>query len=166
MPATHAKHAHTSHPTSHGDHHGYAALGLSILLSFIVMYFLMYAMADRREHVYLNLSNIYMTGLMAFSMVPIMLVTMPSMFKNKRLNAACWAGSIGLLALCWSLLRAEAGVGDRQFLRAMIPHHSAALQMVRASDISDPRVRDLCRRITASQEAEIAEMQALLEEKK
>ncbi|HQH28168.1 MAG TPA: DUF305 domain-containing protein, partial [Oligoflexia bacterium] len=63
------------------------------------------------------------------------------------------------------LLRAEAGVGDRQFLRAMIPHHSAAIQMVKESSLSDPRVRKLGEGIISSQEREIAEMKALLAEK-
>jgi uncharacterized protein (DUF305 family) len=91
----------------------------------------MYAMVDRWSNVYGNLSTVYMTGLMAVSMVPIMMVTMRGMFKNTRLNAALWVGSAAALALCWSLLRVEAGVGDRQFLRAMIPHHAAAIQMCR-----------------------------------
>ncbi|HYD01778.1 MAG TPA: DUF305 domain-containing protein [Phycisphaerales bacterium] len=130
------------------------------------MYFLMFGMVDRREHVYLNLSNVYMAGLMAASMVPVMLITMSSMFTDRKLNILCWAAGATLLALCWVLLRAEAGVGDRQFLRAMIPHHSAAIQMVRESDITDPRVRKLGDQILSSQEREIAEMKALLEENK
>jgi uncharacterized protein (DUF305 family) len=68
--------------------------------------------------------------------------------------------------LWWFLLRTEAAVGDREFLRAMIPHHSAAIQMVRESSITDPRVNDLGERIRSSQEREIEEMKALLAESK
>lgn len=103
-----------------------------------------------------------MTGLMAGSIVPILLATMPGMFKNRRLNAGLWAGSAAILALCWGLLRAEAGVGDRQFIRAMISHHAAAVQMCNESDLSDPQVLALCRNIVSSQEREIAEMKAML----
>ena len=174
------KHGHDSHQSheqggesrvhSHGgpSHRGnpYLLFLVSLIVSYMVMYFLMYSMADRWAHVYLNLSNAYMAGLMAGSMVPIMLLTMPGMFKNKRINLILWGASVLVLGGCWFLLRAEAGVGDRQFLRAMIPHHSAAIQMCRESDISDPRVKKLCEEIVTSQEREIAQMKALLAEKK
>lgn len=73
-------------------------------------------------------------------------------------------GNIYLDALdryCWGLLRAEAGVKERQFLRAMLSHHAAAVQMCNESSLSDPRVLELCRGIISSQEREIAEMKAL-----
>lgn len=152
---------HAAHGSKHGAH-PYGALLVSVGLSFIAMYAIMFSMADRLSHVYLNLSNVYMTGLMAASMVPIMLVTMSSMFKNKKLNIAVWAASALALAMFWALLRTEAGVGDRQFLRAMISHHSAAIQMCNESSLTDPQVRGLCTGIVSSQEREIAEMKALL----
>ena len=148
----------------HRNHQPYAALLVSLGASFIVMYAIMYSMADRWSHVYFNLSNVYMTGLMAGSMLPIMLATMPGMFKNRSWNIALWAASVAVLALFWVLLRYEAGVGDRQFMRAMIPHHSAAIQMCKQSSLTDPRVRKLCEQIVTSQEREIAEMKALLAE--
>ena len=144
----------------------YAMLLIGTAASYAAMYLIMYSMIDRPAHLYFNLSNVYMTGLMAGSMVPIMLLTMAGMFPSKRINAALWAGSLAVLALCWFLLRAEAGVGDRQFMRAMIPHHSAAIQMARESSITDPRVQKLIEGIISSQEQEIAEMQALLAEGK
>ncbi len=156
---------HEKSGTHHEGYGPYLQLLLSVAISFSVMYMLMYSMADKWEHVYFNLSNVYMTGLMAVSMVPIMLATMSGMYKNSKMNAALWASSVAVLALCWMLLRAEAGVRDRQFLRAMIPHHSAAIQMCQESSISDPRVRKLCEQIVASQEREISEMRALLAKK-
>lgn len=143
----------------------YVMLVISLVASFAVMFLLMYAMADSWANVYFNLSNVYMTGLMAGSMLPIMLLTMRGMFKNKKLNVALWAGAVVVLAGCWFLLRSEAGVGDRQFMRAMIPHHSAAIQMARESSITDRRVKKLTEDIISSQEREIAEMKALLAEK-
>lgn len=143
-------------------HTAYAALLLSLGVSFIVMYAVMYSMADSLSHVYLNLSNVYMAGLMAASMLPIMLATMPAMFTNRKMNAALWAASFAILALFWILLRNEFGVRDRQFLRAMIPNHSAAIQMCNQSSLTDSRVRKLCEEIVASQEREIEQMKALL----
>ncbi len=159
-------HHHTADEHAHGSEHGshsYRALLLSVVLSFAAMYVIMFSMVDRASNVYLNLSNVYMTGLMAASMVPIMLVTMSGMFRNKKLNIAVWAASALALGMFWALLRTEAGVGNRQFLRAMISHHSAAIQMCNESSITDPQVGELCKGIVSSQEREIAEMKALLD---
>lgn len=155
---------HMQHDSPSGQHRPYTALLVSLVVSYIVMYAIMYAMADRWSHVYLNLSNVYMTGLMAGSMLPIMLATMGGMFKNRRLNIALWVASAIVLAIFWVLLRNEAGVGDRQLLRGMIPHHSAAIQMCSESTLTDPRVSQLCQGIITSQEREITEMARLLAE--
>lgn len=155
-----------THGGDHSGHRPYLMLWVSVAASYAAMYLLMYSMADRWANVYFNLSNVYMTGLMAGSMIPIMLLTMRGMFKDKRMNAVAWAASVVILAGCWMLLRAEAGVGDRQFLRAMIPHHSAAIQMAKESSITNPRVMKLTEDIISSQEREIAEMKALLAQRK
>jgi len=120
---------HSTKDTHDGKGNPYAWLLICLVASYAAMYMIMYSMADRWDHVYFNLSNVYMTGLMAGSMLPIMLATMPGMFKNRKMNAALWLASVAVLALFWVLLRAETGVGDQQFMRAMIPHHSAAIQM-------------------------------------
>jgi hypothetical protein len=139
---------------------------LMFVSSFGVMYAVMYAMADRWAHVYLNLSNVWMTGLMTAAMFVPMLLLMRDMLATPRLKVVTWAAVVTIGVACWFALRFEAGVGDRQFLRAMIPHHSAAIQMVRESDLQDPRVRELGRLIVESQEREIAQMQQLLARRK
>jgi hypothetical protein len=47
-------------------------------------------------------------------------------------------------------------------MKAMIPHHSIAINNARKADIRDPRVRDLADGIIASQVREIREMQLLV----
>ena len=56
-------------------------------------------------------------------------------------------------------------MGDRQFLRSMIPHHSGAVLMCREASIDDPKIRQLCEGIIASQTSEIDQMKAILAEK-
>ena len=160
----HGKQEHGKHDHAVAKHNAYLGLLVSLGVSYIAMFAIMYSMADRWGHVYFNLSNVYMTGLMAGSMLPIMLATMGSMLSNRKINAALWAVSVAVLVLFWMLLRYEAGVGDRQFMRAMIPHHSAAIQMCKQSSLTDPRIKKLCENIITSQEREIAEMEALLAE--
>ena len=45
-------------------------------------------------------------------------------------------------------------------MKAMIPHHSIAINNARKASISDPRVRELADKITTSQVRESAEMKA------
>lgn len=103
-------------------------------------------------------------GLMIAPMLIIMLLTMDSMYTNRRLNAALIALGIALIALFWGLLRFQAGVGDEQFLNSMIPHHAAAILVCEEADLTDPRIEELCAEIIEAQEREISEMKAILAE--
>ena len=126
------------------------------------MYVLMYAMVNAFGNVYANLNQFYMAGLMVAPMAIVELVLMRAVYRNKRLNAAIIAISSAALIVFWALIRQQAGIGDRQFLRSMIPHHASAILMCEKAPISDPAIKDLCRNIIASQQAEIDQMKALL----
>lgn len=58
--------------------------------------------------------------------------------------------------------RRQALVGDANFMKAMIPHHSIAINNARQAETSDPRIRELADKIIAAQMREIAEMKLLL----
>jgi hypothetical protein len=60
--------------------------------------------------------------------------------------------------------RSQAVIGDEAFMKAMIPHHSIAINNARKATITDPRVRRLADGIIESQVREIAEMQMLLDD--
>ena len=165
MPATHAHHApaseHARHRPMTGAHH-YARLLLMTVLSFAAMYFLMYAMIDSFDSYYNNINQLYMAGLMAASMVVIELAVMAGMYANRKMNAAIIATSVAALLACWFLIREQGGVGDRQFLRSMIPHHSGAILMCGRAGIQDPELRKLCSSIIESQADEIRQMKEIL----
>ncbi len=59
-------------------------------------------------------------------------------------------------------MRRQSAVGDAQFLRSMIPHHSGAILMCEQASLTDQEIVALCRDIVAAQKAEIATMQAML----
>ncbi|MBW8305171.1 MAG: DUF305 domain-containing protein, partial [Brevundimonas sp.] len=65
-------------------------------------------------------------------------------------------------ALLLYMNRAQTLVDDTTFMRAMIPHHSIAINNASKSRISDPRVRELADEIIASQVREIEEMKLLI----
>ena len=140
----------------------YIRLAVMIVLSFISMYFLMYAMVDRLENVYSSFNEFYMAGLMTAPMVVIELVLMRAMYQNKKVNAVCLV--LGVLAgiLFWTLIRQQTAISDKQFLRSMIPHHAGAILMCQEASIEDPEIKTLCKSIVSGQQAEIEQMKALL----
>jgi uncharacterized protein (DUF305 family) len=64
--------------------------------------------------------------------------------------------------LSLAAVRQQSLIGDRQFLRSMIPHHSGAILMCREAQLSDPEIKRLCAGIITSQTAEIAQMKKML----
>ncbi len=141
----------------------YAMFAANLLISGIVMYFVMYTMIDSTAELYNNLNNVYMTMMMVTTMALLMLWMMPAMFPDRRTNIILNVvfGALFLFSLYG--MRTQALIGDNQFLRSMIPHHSGAILMCEKSAISDPQIKQLCAGIVTSQKAEIAQMKVMLE---
>ena len=153
---------------SHVEKSHYRSLGMMTALSFLAMYILMYAMVDVLDNVFMNFNQVYMAGLMAAPMVLIELVLMRGMYQNKRLNAVIASVAILAAVVFFLFIRQQTVIGDRQFLRSMIPHHASAILMCQQASISDARIRQLCEAaegIVASQQREIEQMKAMLHEK-
>lgn len=147
----------------HDKHNPYPRLAWMAGLSFIAMYILMYAMVDRFSSVYPNLNQAYMAALMAAPMVAIEIVLMSSMYPNKRTNMLILGGSaLVLLGAFWAI-RDQAAIGDDEFLRSMIPHHSGAILMCQQASITDEEIRQLCAGIVSSQRQEIETMKQMLD---
>lgn len=154
------EHSHTTGRPEAARH--YRRLYFMIALSFAAMYALMYAMVDRFANVHHNLNQVYMAGLMAASMVIIELLVMRGMYRDKRRNVLLLFGGVLALILFWVGIRSQAAITDGQFLKSMIPHHAGAILMCQQAPIRDRRIRELCRSIVASQQAEIDQMKAML----
>lgn len=140
----------------------YGRLLAMVVLSFIAMYILMYAMVDSLANVYPNFNQFYMAGLMAAPMLIIELLLMGSMYPNKKLNTVLILAGVLALGLFWMLIRQQTAINDTQFLKSMIPHHAGALLMCEKAPIQDAEIQALCRTIIASQQEEIAQMKTLL----
>ena len=142
--------------------HHYRRLLVMMALSFIAMYVLMYAMVDRFANVFNSVNQVYMAGLMAAAMLIIELLVMGGMYPNKRWNTILIVlGAVALIGF-WVAIRQQAVVGDRQFLRSMIPHHAGAILMCQEAQITDQEIRKLCESIIAGQQSEIDQMKAML----
>lgn len=152
--------AHAAHDGMGGGMYG--RLALMLLVSFVAMYALMYAMVDRFENVYASWNQVWMAGLMAAPMALIELALMGGMYPDKRRNAIVVVLALLVMGLCWMGIRRQVGIGDAQFARSMIPHHAGAVLMCQQNRLTDPELQALCRDIIASQQAEIALMRTHL----
>jgi uncharacterized protein (DUF305 family) len=150
------EHAHQSHPNH------YIHLGLMAFLSFLAMYLLMYSMVDTFASVYMSFNQFYMAALMTAPMVVIELIVMRMMYQDARLNRLLIAVAvIGGIAM-FIFIRQQTAIGDAQFLRSMIPHHSGAILMCHQASITRPEIHELCKGIVSSQSQEIDQMIRLL----
>jgi uncharacterized protein (DUF305 family) len=140
----------------------YGRLALMAGLHFAAMFALMYAMVDQLTNAVPNLNQLYMAALMTAPMLGLEVLLMGGMYPKKAVNGALVAAAVVVLAGSFWMIRAQTAIGDRQFLRSMIPHHAGAVLMCRKAPIHDPEIRQLCAGILRSQQAEIAWMRAKL----
>lgn len=155
---------HTQHTSAH--HGGSAAraywmLALNLALSLIPMYLAMFTMIDGWADFRNNVNMFYMALMMLAPMGMIMLATMGSMYGNKPLNLAIYAGLAVLFSGSLLATRVQTLVDDRQFVASMIPHHSGAILMCREARLADPELVKLCGDIAKAQRAEILQMEAI-----
>lgn len=161
-------HDHSQHAASHdpqGMNHGkhaYPLFALNMLLSFVAMYFLMFTMVDTWGDFFNNLNMGYMALTMLAPMGILMLLLMRGMYPNRTLNALLYAGFVLVFILALIGIRTQTPIGDAQFIRSMIPHHSGAILMCREADITDSELRALCDTIQQGQRQEIEQMKAIL----
>jgi len=133
-----------------------------IATSTVVMFGLMYLNTYAFEQVFWSQTRAWMALLMGATMAIVMLAFMLSMYRNRLVNLAIFAGAALVFALSLWLVRSQATVGDVAYMRAMIPHHSIAILTSSRAQLSDPRVRKLADEIVEAQEREIAEMKFLV----
>lgn len=140
----------------------YKKFGLMMLVSFIMMYGIMFLNVFQLDHVMLSTTRTYMTLLMVAPMAIAMLLFMWKMYKNTKTNYAIIGMSV--LVFCVSLygLRTQTPIGDVQWMKAMIPHHSSAILTSSNAHFEDAEVQLLANDIIAAQEKEIAEMKAMI----
>jgi uncharacterized protein (DUF305 family) len=142
----------------------YKKLMVMVVLSFMSMYMLMYAMVNTFANVIPNINQFYMAGLMTVPMIFIEMALMGSMYMDKKLNTVIIGVSTILLIAFFVFIRQQSAVSDKQFLKSMIPHHASAILMCEKANLQDPEIKGLCQSIISGQQAEIDQMKAKLQE--
>lgn len=145
-------------------HMSYWRFAAMIATSTLVMFGVMYLNTYTLEHVLWSETRVWMAFLMGAVMATVMLSFMLNMYKSKVINIAIFAGSAIVFMLSLWLVRSQATIGDSEYMKAMVPHHSIAIMTSERAQISDPRVRKLADEIIEAQRREIAEMKYLIQD--
>ncbi|MBE0477248.1 MAG: DUF305 domain-containing protein [Coriobacteriia bacterium] len=136
----------------------------TVATSTFIMFFLMYQLIFSVDHATFSLNRLIAALVMGCTMTAVMLAFMWSMFEGRstKILVLVLAALVGVTLLFVN--RRQLLVGDVTFMRAMIPHHSIAINNARKASIRDPRVRKLADEIISSQVREIAEMELLIDD--
>lgn len=151
--------------TLHQGGSPYLMLALNLLISVVIMYLVMFAMIDGLPEFYHNLNMFYMALMMVAPMAILMLLMMRSMYPSRTVNIVVGISFSAIFVVAFLFIRQQTAIGDIQFLRSMIPHHSGAILMCREAQISDPEIETLCQEIIRSQREEIEQMKQILARK-
>ncbi|SDD41422.1 hypothetical protein SAMN05216323_11802 [Williamwhitmania taraxaci] len=67
----------------------YKTFGIMLIISFCIMYAVMFLNVDKADHIYLSLSRLYMSLLMVSPMAILMLILMKMMYKDLNSSNKC-----------------------------------------------------------------------------
>ena len=95
---------------------------------------------------------------MAFTM----LLFMWGMYTNRKMNFIILGLSIIIFIIALVGLRQQTFIGDEQWMKAMIPHHSSAIMVSQKAHLKDPEAIKLAEEIIEAQEREIAKMKKMI----
>ena len=143
---------------------GWGRFAAMIAASTVIMFFLMYQLVYSADHATFSLNRLLASLVMGCVMVLVMLGFMWRMYKPQGTKIAVLVGAAVLGIALLAVNRGQAMVDDVTFMRAMIPHHSIAINNSRKARIADPRVRELADQIIESQVREITEMKLLIDD--
>lgn len=155
------RHAQDDHS---GMHMGWGRFAGMILLSTAVMFILMYQLVFSLDHVMFSVNRLFASLIMACAMCIIMLGFMWPMYRGTGLKLSILLVAAVLGGVLLYLNRGQTVISDVTFMRAMIPHHSIAVNNASKATITDPRIRKLADGIITSQVREIAEMKFLIQD--
>ncbi len=144
----------------------YSKFWITMVISFVIMYIVMFLNMDDSSHYHTSLTRIYMALLMVAPMAIVMMLMMGHMYPNKGTNRLIMLSGVVVFAAALWALRTQTPITDVQYMKAMIPHHSSAIMVSKHAGIKDPEVKKLSEQIIQSQEKEISQMESILERMK
>ncbi|WP_339701063.1 DUF305 domain-containing protein [uncultured Roseivirga sp.] len=141
----------------------YLKFSIMMLVSFMMMYGIMFLNVAEIDHILLSTTRTYMSLLMVAPMAISMMLFMWGMYENKRLNTVIISGAAIVFIVVLTALRTQTPIKDVQYMKAMIPHHSSAIMVSENATFEDPETAELAKQIIEAQEKEIAQMKRIIE---
>jgi hypothetical protein len=141
---------------------GWGRFAAMIATSTAIMFPLMYQLVYEGDHLRFSVNRLVASLVMGSVMTAVMLAFMWKMYQGQGTKLAVLVGALVLGGVLLVVNRGQRLIDDTRFMRAMIPHHSIAVNNARKADIRDPRVRKLADEIIASQVREIRQMDLLI----
>jgi hypothetical protein len=146
----------------HATKMGWGRFSAMIATSTFVMFFLMYQLVYEADHLTFSVNRMIAALVMGAVMTAVMLGFMWSMYEGMGTKVGVLAVAVVAGVTLLFVNRSQSLIDDSRFMKAMIPHHSIAINNARKASISDPRMRALADEIIASQVREIRTMKLLL----
>jgi hypothetical protein len=143
---------------------GWGRFAAMIATSTVIMFFLMHQLVYEADHLTFSVNRLLASLVMGAVMAAVMLAFMWSMYEGMGTKIVVLSGAVLLAAVLLHLNRSQSLIDDTRFMRAMIPHHSIAINNSRRADLRDPRVRELADEIIAAQVREIRIMKLLIDD--
>jgi hypothetical protein len=141
---------------------GWGRFAGMIAVSNAIMFPLVYQLVYEADHVLFSVNRLLASLAMGCVMTAVMLAFMWKMYRGQTKKVVVLTMSLASAALLIAINRSQTLVGDTAFMRAMIPHHSIAINNASRARITDPRVRELADGIIERKTREIAEMKRLI----
>lgn len=135
-----------------------------IATSTVIMVFLMYQLVYTFDHALFSMNRLIASLVMGCVMTVVMLAFMWSMYEGRGTKIAVMVVAALLAGFLLFVNRSQMVIGDVNFMKSMIPHHSIAINNARKASISDPRVRELADAIIRAQVLEIEAMKQLIQD--
>lgn len=141
----------------------YQQFAVMMVISFFIMYIVTFLNIDDVSHYHTSLTRIYMALMMVAPMAVVMMLMMGKMYPSRKTNTGILLAGVVVFIVALAGLRTQTPIGDVQYMKAMIPHHSSAIMVSKHANIKDPEVKMLSEQIIQSQEKEISEMNQMIE---
>lgn len=142
----------------------YARFAVMIALATFLIFCVSYLNVYQADHLWFSAGRLWMAVAAGAAVAVVVVLFSPDVYRSVPANSVIVAAAAAVFAAAVWLVRTEDGVHELEFLRAMVPQHSAAILLAERAHLRDPRVRELARRIATNDAQDIAQMEKLIVE--
>ncbi|MBD64200.1 MAG: DUF305 domain-containing protein [Halobacteriovoraceae bacterium] len=114
------------------------------------------------SHVYWSESRYYMTLLMGATLGIVFMVFMQKYYRKKSATITIYLSSMIVFIVTLGLMRTQVAINDTDYLKSVIPNHSASMLSSERAIIQDYRVKRIANEIQSQHQQQIEQMAWLI----